>query len=1017
MTALGMKWSARKVLCLQGRGASFRVLGAVSLLALGPACGDSRSEVPVQEAAKGLTAADCLPEYPGTPVIAGDDFDNTLDGTPGAERICGFGGADYIRGLDGNDNIAGGDGNDQVMGNVGDDIVQGNAGFDRIWGGRGNDLLRAGRDDDFVYGDPDNDQLWGDLGNDRVEGGSGNDRVAIRSTDGFDTLWDESGVDALWLPDRTDPRGVRYVREGNHLRIRDVGGVDIALIENHYGAGTIESVEFGNADAPANNAPYGNVDAVNPGRVTGWVYDPNRTNGSIGVQLYVKRLDGSVVTVLAATANQSRGDVQALGQTPLAEVGFSVDVSLLADGDYVYEVYALDAQGDSSRNALIPHGFGGVRYHTGSMDETRTECVSVFTEGPDYLRGLHGNDIIHGRGGADWLFGNRGSDVLAGNGGDDSLWGGLDDDTLRAGQGNDTLYGDSGDDSLYGDLGDDSLSGGDGADRFVFRRGDGNDTVLDATSVDSVVFTRIKPTEVTTTASGLDLIVTVNNSGGSVRIVNFYVNNPKVVYDTRPNIVLVFADDLGAGEIGAYGPSLIHTPNLNAMAAEGLKFTDFYSSSTLCPPARNALLTGKHTGHTPIRWLNGERLVPPFGTMGQVLGSAGYATGMFGKWGMGNNASESPPHLMGWGNFVGMSTHTDAHQQYLDGVTKSCSTDPAQRDVSLHLWRIDGCNTVPHSAQGRYVNDEFMDQALGFIDANAREPFFLYLPLTLPHAELVAPYDDFKKQYMDGTNPADPTHSLWDETPFPGNGTYCRAEPMPRATFAAMVSRLDSYVGRINQRLRERGIENDTLVIFTSDNGPHTAGGKTPADLAHFNSTRGLRGAKFSLFEGGIRVPTLMLWPGRIPANVSTDVPVAGYDLLPTFAELAEAKKPAGMDGVSLVPVLNGSSIPTHEFLYFEGSDTNRGQGPVTPHLTRQAVRYGHWKGVRLYRGGANNDPNNYYLQLFNLATDPGETTDVSADPANAGVLGTIKSLMNSQRDTNILGTPDVDYPTIPPIP
>jgi len=419
-----------------------------------------------------------------------------------------------------------------------------------------------------------------------------------------------------------------------------------------------------------------------------------------------------------------------------------------------------------------------------------------------------------------------------------------------------------------------------------------------------------------------------------------------------PNIIFILADDLGYGDVGFNGQELIQTPNIDRLAGEGIRFNQFYAGTTVCAPSRSSLMNGQHTGHTFIR---GNLGVEPEGqypipdsllTIAEVLKQAGYATGAFGKWGLGPVNSEGDPNKQGFDHFYGYNCQSLAHRYY-----------------PTHLWDNDQKVVLQENGDllynKQYAPDLIQQQALAFIDENKDKPFFLFLPYILPHAELLVP-DDSLFQYYKGRFP---------EKPFLGEdygkgarlGGYA-SQQYPHATFAAMVGRLDLYVGQVLQRLKELGIDEQTLVIFASDNGPHVEGG---ADPIFFNSGGGLRGFKRDLYEGGIRVPFAARWPGVIAEHQESDFVGAFWDLLPTFADLAGAAKPQGLDGLSIVPALTGKGKQEeHPYLYWEFHE----QGG------KQAVRYGRWKGVRLQAKANPDGP----IELYDLSQDLQEKHNIA---------------------------------------
>ncbi|HEX6923830.1 MAG TPA: arylsulfatase [Longimicrobiaceae bacterium] len=422
-----------------------------------------------------------------------------------------------------------------------------------------------------------------------------------------------------------------------------------------------------------------------------------------------------------------------------------------------------------------------------------------------------------------------------------------------------------------------------------------------------------------------------------------------------PNIVIIMADDMGWGDIQPYGQEKIQTPNLARMAAEGTRFTAFYAGSTVCAPSRSVLLTGQHTGHTPIR---GNREVLPIGqaplpaeavTLAEVLKDRGYATGVFGKWGLGAPESEGIPTRQGFDEFFGYLDQRRAHFYYPEFLWHN------ETRVPLPNRTEPAPNTVGAGRaleKGEYSHDRIATEALEFIDEHRDGPFFLYVPFTIPHAELAAPEDAFAP-YLDADG-----NSIFPETPFPGE--HYGPQPMPHAAYAAMISRMDRDVGRILDRLREYGLAENTIVLFTSDNGPSVEGGSDPD---FFASSGPFRGRKRDLYEGGIRVPMIAWGPGRIPAGAESDQVWAMWDIFPTVAELAGASVPDEVDGLSMVAALTGEGeAPEHDYLYWEFYE--RGSA--------QAARMGDWKAVRQPMLSGE-------IELYNLATDPRESQDLAA--------------------------------------
>jgi arylsulfatase A len=435
----------------------------------------------------------------------------------------------------------------------------------------------------------------------------------------------------------------------------------------------------------------------------------------------------------------------------------------------------------------------------------------------------------------------------------------------------------------------------------------------------------------------------------------------------KPNVIFILADDLGYGELGCFGQEKIRTPNIDRIAAEGMKLTQHYSGSPVCAPSRCVLLTGKHTGHAYIRdnsemsergevWRNplveGQYPLPENTfTIGRMFQSAGYTTGAIGKWGLGGPGTSGEPNNQGFNHWYGYLCQRRAHNYY-----------------PIHLWRnrerhilawnkyiyphqrlpqdrdpYDKSSYAEYSGK-QYSMDLMAEEALGFIRENRNKPFFLYLPFTVPHAAIQVPEDSLKE--YEGAFP---------ETPYTGDKGYL-PHPAPRAGYAAMVTRMDREIGRIMSLLKELGIDGSTLIIFSSDNGPTFNGG---TDSEFFRSAGPLRGLKTMLYEGGIRVPTIACWPGRIKPDGVSDHVSAFWDWLPTFAELLGVRSGKDTDGISLLPTLLGNQEKqkNHDYLYWEYSG-------------KQAVRRGEWKA---YRTSVDSP-----LELYNLKDDIAEQHDLA---------------------------------------
>jgi len=413
----------------------------------------------------------------------------------------------------------------------------------------------------------------------------------------------------------------------------------------------------------------------------------------------------------------------------------------------------------------------------------------------------------------------------------------------------------------------------------------------------------------------------------------------------KPNILLIVADDLGYGDLGCYGQKQIQTPVLDQLAREGMRFTDHYAGSTVCAPSRCSLMTGFHTGHAYVR---GNREIKPMGqeplpadlvTVAEVLKNAGYRTGLIGKWGLGGPGSTGEPNRQGFDHFFGYLCQRHAHNYYPEFLFRNTERVPL-KNVVPEPKRPDGAGVAVKRVE--YSPDLMREQALAFIDRNKDRPFFLAYTTTLPHAN-----NEARGNGME----------------IPDYGIYAGKDwPEPEKGLAAMITRLDSDVGSLLKKLEADGLADRTLVMFTSDNGPHREGGNDPN---FFDSNGPLRGIKRDLYEGGIRVPLIARWPGHIPAGTVSKHLCAFWDYLPTFAELTGVKPPAGIDGISMAAALSGDEAHQrqHDFLYWEF---------YRDKATQQAVRMGNWKAVRHAPGTP--------LELYDLSTDIEEQHDVARE-------------------------------------
>lgn len=446
--------------------------------------------------------------------------------------------------------------------------------------------------------------------------------------------------------------------------------------------------------------------------------------------------------------------------------------------------------------------------------------------------------------------------------------------------------------------------------------------------------------------------------------------------DRPPNIVFILADDLGYAELGCYAQKKIKTPNLDRMAGEGMRFTQFYCGNAVCAPSRCVLMTGKHAGHAYIRnnsevQPEGQRPIPADSvTIAKLLKAKGYATGATGKWGLGPPGSEGDPNKQGFDLFFGYNCQRHAHSYY-----------------PTYLWRNDKKVTLEGN-DGRvkgtqYSHDLIEAEALRFIKDNKERPFFLYVPFTIPHVALQVPEDSLR-EYL----------GKWDDPPYKGGKGYLPHDH-PRAAYAAMVSRLDRSVGRIFDLLKELKLDEQTIVFFSSDNGPvydHVGG----SDSEFFESAGPLRGFKGSLYEGGIRIPFIARWPGKIKAGGTSDLPGAFCDVLPTLGALGGSEPPKDIDGLSLLPTLLAKGEQKkHEFLYWE----------FPAYGGQQAVRLGDWKGVRqdLFKGKTE-------IQLYNLAEDIGEKRDVAGQHPDM-VARIAKIMAESHTPSELFPLKGIDKP------
>ncbi|WP_229802394.1 arylsulfatase [Echinicola pacifica] len=454
--------------------------------------------------------------------------------------------------------------------------------------------------------------------------------------------------------------------------------------------------------------------------------------------------------------------------------------------------------------------------------------------------------------------------------------------------------------------------------------------------------------------------------------------------ETRPpNIIFILADDLGYGDLSCYGQQRFESPNIDRLAAQGMLFTNHYAGTSVCSPSRASLMTGQHTGHVAIRdnrsldpsaygfrEIEGQfPLADSILTLPEMMRERGYVTGAFGKWGLGGPDTEGAPNQQGFDEFYGYVCQSLAHNYYPD-----------------HLWHNQEKIPMPGNEEGAfgdYAPELMQRETLAFIEKNKGQPFFLFVPSPLPHAELIVPEHEMAP-FEGHMSPGTPFNGVDSGPAFRQGGLA--SQDKPHLAFAAMVKVLDDQVGEIMAKVKELGIENNTLIIFTSDNGPHREGGGDPE---YFDSNGGFKGIKRDLYEGGIRVPLIMSWPGRIAANTTNAHPSAFWDFMPSFAALAGAPVRDNWDGISMLPTMMGqeNKQKKHPYLYWE----------YHGEAGKQAARMGDWKGVRTgIREG------NRKIEIYNLKSDPGETTNLALE--HPEILWKMDSIFS------IAHTPSVEF-------
>ncbi len=418
-----------------------------------------------------------------------------------------------------------------------------------------------------------------------------------------------------------------------------------------------------------------------------------------------------------------------------------------------------------------------------------------------------------------------------------------------------------------------------------------------------------------------------------------------------PNIVYILADDLGYGDLSCYGQQKFSTPNIDRLAQQGMLFRQHYTGCTVSAPSRSCLMTGLHSGHTPIRgnkeWLpEGQWPLPANSyTIAEMLKTSGYTTGAFGKWALGYIDTEGDPNSQGFDEFYGYNCQKLAHNYYPD-----------------HLWHNHEkilLHENDSSKRGAYSADLIHKAALIFIEQNKDKPFFLFYPTTIPHAELFAK-EEYMKMFRGKFEP-EKSFKGTDEGPDFRLGSY-GSQSEGHSAFAAMVTQLDDYVGEIISKLAELGLEKNTVIIFASDNGPHLEGG---ADPDFFNSNGPLRGHKRDLYEGGIRTPMIVKWPGKVRAGSVSDHISAFWDVMPTLAEITGSETPEGIDGISFLAELMGKVQKKHDYLYWEFHEQG---GKI-------AVRMENWKAVKT---DINKMPQGM-TEIYDLSVDINEANNIAS--------------------------------------
>ncbi|WP_303317255.1 arylsulfatase [Flavivirga abyssicola] len=432
----------------------------------------------------------------------------------------------------------------------------------------------------------------------------------------------------------------------------------------------------------------------------------------------------------------------------------------------------------------------------------------------------------------------------------------------------------------------------------------------------------------------------------------------------KPNIIYILADDLGYGDVGIYGQTKIKTPIIDELAKGGLRFTDHYSGQTVCSPSRCALMTGKHMGNASVT-RNGQLLDPDDVTIAELLKPRGYKTGIIGKWGLSKGAtSENSPNQQGFDHYFGFDNQGFAHFYYPEYLWRNHTKVKYTENIGIRDEKghyIEG--------KGTYSHDEFAKEALQFIRENKEHPFFLYLPFAIPHAELTI-QEEAKKMYRGFNWPETPKEVGGGAKKGEGYGSqyvdgYC-AQKEPNLTYAAMITKMDSNIGRILEVLKELNLEENTIIMFASDNGPSGEGGQ---DMSFFDSSGGLRGHKRDLYEGGIRIPFIVHWKGKVKSGSVSNHPSAFWDVLPTICDLAGVKTPKDIDGLSLLPTILGDTKKQekHDYLYWEWQYSKKPKYEV--------VRSGKWKLFKI----TSIKSDEWFYELYDLENDKAESTNLAS--------------------------------------